>query len=65
MRNTEYLQRCVSNDITRGLPSRDLWMLQYALDAAEMEDPFEGSSELDPAVLEADEILVCACVACA
>ena len=55
----------MSNDITRGLPSKDLWMLQYALDAAEMEDPFEGSSELDPAVLEADEILVCACVACA
>ena len=52
----------VSNDILRGLPRKDLWMLQYALDASEMEDPFEYSKELDPEVLEADGILVCVCV---
>ena len=50
---------CLSNDTLRGLPRKDLWMLQYALDASEMEDPFEYSKELDPEVLEADRILVC------
>ena len=39
-------------------------MLQYALDASEMEDPFEYSKELDPEVLEADGILVCVCRLC-
>ena len=34
-------------------------MLQYALDASEMEDPFEYDRELDPEVLEADGIVLC------
>ena len=34
-------------------------MLKYALDASEMEDPFEQGKELDPEVLEADGIVLC------
>ena len=40
-------------------------MLKYALDASEMEDPFEQDKELDPEVLEADGIVLCVCAACA
>jgi len=39
-------------------------MLQYALDAAEMEDPFEQDKELDPEVLEADGSALCVCRLC-
>ena len=63
MRNAVCLH-VLSNDILRGLPRKELWMLQYALDASEMEDPFEYSKELDPEVLEADGILVCVCRLC-
>ena len=39
-------------------------MLQYALDASEMEDPLQQDKELGPEVLEADGIVLCVCRLC-